>query len=133
MKRFLIALVSLVLVALALIAKNNSGADIKFSRTKVDFGTVRASAGSVAFDYEFTNTGTEPLIIVSVTNGGCGCTKPSFPKAPIQPGRKGKITIHFNPEGRSGEVNRVVRVRTNVGRNKTYKLKFSGVILPDKK
>ncbi len=129
MKRFLVALTTILLAALALFAAKD-GAAITFDRTKVDFGTVRSNSGPVSFDYTFTNTGNKPLIIITVTNGGCGCTKPSFPKEPIQPGKKGKITIHFHPEGRSGEVNREVKVRTNAAKGKTVKLRFSGVIVP---
>lgn len=132
MKRLIFALVAIIAASLAVYASDAKGPQITFERTKVDFGTVKSKNGPVSFDYKFTNTGDKPLIIVTVTNGGCGCTKPTFPKAPIQPGESSKITIHFNPDGRSGEVNREVKVRTNIGRNKTYKLKFNGVIIPSK-
>lgn len=127
----MLILAALVAAALSLFAAAD-GPAIQFADTKVDFGTVRADRGPVSFDYDFVNTGNKPLLIVTVTNGGCGCTKPSFPKAPILPGKSGRITIHFNPQGRAGEVNREVKVRTNIGRNKTFKLRFSGVILPAK-
>lgn len=130
MKRFIIAFAAFAVATLTLIAAGD-GPAITFDRTKADFGTVKSNGGPVSFDYQFTNTGNRPLVIVSVTNGGCGCTKPTFPKAPVQPGKTGKITIHFNPDGRSGEVNREVKVRTNIGR-KTYKLRFNGVVVPSK-
>ncbi len=122
---------SLLFMALAIIAFAASaagGAAITFASQDHDFGTVKARGGKVEFSYTFTNTGTEPLVIISVSNGGCGCTKPEFPKKPIAPGESAKITIHFNPLTFRGEIKRQVTVKTNAGREK---LKFHGVILPD--
>lgn len=102
---------------------------VVFETKSHDFGTIRANGGKVSAEYVFTNTGTEPLVIISVSNGGCGCTTPSFPKAPVAPGKTGKIVITFNPSGRKGEFNREVKVRTS-GNPKRISLKFKGVILP---
>lgn len=103
---------------------------IKFDRTSFDLGNIHASKGQVKATYNFTNTGNTPLVIISVSNGGCGCTKPDYPKQPIQPGKTGTITINFNPAGRKGELNREVKVKTNAPASKKIALKFSGVILP---
>jgi len=129
MKRIFVALTLALLTCVALYAA--SDAKIEFETTSVDFGRVPANGGPVKMDYKFTNTGTAPLVIVTVTNGGCGCTKPTFPKAPVQPGQSGVITVNFNPAGRSGGVNREVKVRTNAGK-KTIKLRFKGTIIPNK-
>lgn len=102
---------------------------LTFATTSHDFGNIPADGGSVSCEYEFTNTGDAPLLILSVTNGGCGCTKPSFPKQPIMPGQKGKITITFNPTGRRGELQRTVLVDSNASK-KRAKLKFSGAVIP---
>nr|MBD5377438.1 DUF1573 domain-containing protein [Bacteroides sp.] len=130
MKRLLLLITAVVAMAFAVVAKD--AASIKFNETKIDLGRIDAAKGKVTFTYTFVNVGTEPLIVVSVTNGGCGCTKPSFPKEPIAPGKSGKVSITFNPEGRAGELNREVTVRTN-GKPKTVKLRFSGVVIPEKR
>lgn len=106
-----------------------AGPQAVFETTAHDFGTIKATGGPVSCEYKFTNTGTEPLIIISVTNGGCGCTTPSFPKEPIAPGKSGVIKITFNPLGRKGEFNRQVKVRTNAA-SKRESLRFNGVIVP---
>lgn len=106
-----------------------SGPEAVFEETAHDFGTIKATGGPVSCEYKVTNTGTEPLIIISVTNGGCGCTTPSFPKEPIAPGKTGTIKITFNPVGRRGEFNRQVKVRTNAA-SKRESLRFNGVIVP---
>ena len=80
-------------------------------------------------NYEFTNTGDEPVSIVTVTNGGCGCTKPSFPLQPIAPGKKGVIKINFNPATFKGEFRRSVKVQFSNSRKRTV-LKFNGVVIP---
>ncbi|ROT10229.1 DUF1573 domain-containing protein [Muribaculaceae bacterium Isolate-104 (HZI)] len=117
------------LLMLAPLAAAASEPTVEFDTLSHDFGNIKATGGPVSCEYKFTNTGTTPLVIVSVTNGGCGCTTPSFPKAPVAPGKTGKIKITFNPVGRKGEFNREVKVRTN-GNPKRIALKFSGVVLP---
>lgn len=122
----IIALVVLMAVPLA---GFGSEPTVVFESDNHDFGNIKSTGGSVSCEYKFTNTGDSPLVIVSVTNGGCGCTTPSFPKAPVAPGKSGVIKITFNPVGRSGEFNREVKVRTN-GNPKRIGLKFKGVVIP---
>ncbi|MDE5686525.1 MAG: DUF1573 domain-containing protein [Paramuribaculum sp.] len=126
MKRYIPAIFCLLFASL--LASADSA--IRFDRTSFDLGTIHASKGQVKATYNFTNTGDTPLVIISVSNGGCGCTKPEYPKQPIQPGKSGTITINFNPAGRKGELNREVKVKTNAPASKKMALKFSGVILP---
>ncbi len=70
-------------------------AEMTFVKTAHDFGTIKADGGAVTAVYEFTNTGSAPLTIINVSNGGCGCTKPSFPKRPIAPGKKRRDKDYF--------------------------------------
>ncbi|MDE6265161.1 MAG: DUF1573 domain-containing protein [Paramuribaculum sp.] len=128
MKRTLRLLVVLLMVALPAVMSAGEPT-IVFDSVSHDFGNIKSTGGNVTCLYEFTNTGDTPLVIASVTNGGCGCTTPSFPKAPIAPGKKGVIKITFNPAGRKGEFNREVKVRTN-GEPKRISLKFKGVVIP---
>lgn len=127
MKKIL-TLIVLALVTVVAFAKG--GAEINFGSTVHDFGNIKASKGEVVHAYKFTNTGNAPLVIISVTNGGCGCTRPEYPKQPIAPGKSGVITIKFNPVGRQGEFNRQVQVKTNATNGKRVKLKFSGSVIP---
>ncbi|MBD5243581.1 MAG: DUF1573 domain-containing protein [Paramuribaculum sp.] len=101
---------------------------IEMASTYHDFGTIKASGGPVTARYELTNTGSSPLVIINVTNGGCGCTTPEYPKQPVAPGKSATITITFDPTGRRGEFNREVKVKTNAG--KRLSLRFSGVVVP---
>ncbi|MCH5246082.1 MAG: DUF1573 domain-containing protein [Muribaculaceae bacterium] len=125
MKRFISTALTLIVVAVIALAGNPV---ITFKETTHDFGNIKATGGPVTCEYKFTNTGDAPLVILTVSNGGCGCTTPDFPKSPIASGKTGSIKIHFNPAGRKGEFNREVTVKTNQG--KRVKLRFSGVVIP---
>lgn len=103
--------------------------DVEFSSRTHDFGNIKADGGRVTATYEFTNTGDEPVSIVTVTNGGCGCTKPEFPLQPIPPGKTGEIKVHFNPATFKGEFSRAVKVQFNFSKKRTV-LKFNGVVIP---
>lgn len=124
-----ITLIASLLTAIPIMAaEKEDKPKIEFASRSHNFGAIPENGGPVTAVYEFTNTGTSPLIILSVTNGGCGCTKPKFPTQPIKPGEKSQIKVTFNPEGRLGSVNRTVRVSTNAG-NKRIGLSFKGTVV----
>lgn len=122
---------SLFLFLLTVIAFDNLHAEVKveFASTSHDFGNVKAGKGPVTAIYEFTNTGDEPLTVAGVTNGGCHCTKPQYPKKPILPGKKGQIKVSFNPAGYSGEFKRSIKVKIN-SLSPRITLTFNGAVIP---
>ena len=127
MKKFLLTLMLVFgAVAMAMAAKKDN---VKFETTRIDFGNVPSKGGLVEMDYVFTNIGSSPISVVTVTNGGCHCTKPQFPKEPIAPGKSGKIVIKFDPRSYKGEVNRSVKVQFS-DKSKRVKLSFTGVVIP---
>lgn len=102
---------------------------VRFEETSHDFGTIAEEGGPVSCVFPFVNEGDDPLVIISAT-AQCGCTKPSFPQKPVAPGKKGEIKVTYNPQGRPGEFIKEVKVKTNDKKNRTIKLKISGVVLP---
>ncbi|MCM1110547.1 MAG: DUF1573 domain-containing protein [Clostridium sp.] len=133
MKRILFILAAF--AALLWLPLSATGAEkdspLTFETTNHDFGTVHASKGEVSYEFKFTNTSSEPVAILMVTNGGCGCTTPSYPKKPIEPGKSASIKITFSPAGRQGEFNREVKVRYAAAKKKgKLSLTFSGVVVP---
>ena len=98
---------------------------IAFSETDHNFGDIKKGE-KVEHIYEVTNTGTNPLIISNV-KPGCGCTVPDFTKEPILPGKKGKITLHFDSTNFDGAVNKAADVFVNVEKA-PVKLTFSANI-----
>ena len=101
--KLLIIMVLAAILALPAVAKKEpkGKADIEFRHKVYDFGTVKASKGTVVHEFEFTNTGDAPLMIISA-KADCGCTRPKFDAAPVKPGRKGKIKVTFITEGQRG-------------------------------
>lgn len=102
---------------------------IRFATTAHNFGIVKEKGGPVSYSFEFTNTGTKPLVIISAT-ASCGCTRPQYPTEPIAPGKKGKIKVTYLPEGRPGEFTRIVKVRTNIKDAKKLNLTIKGTVQP---
>lgn len=119
----------LVLAALVCGAADNSGAAVEWDKRSHDFGNVAENGGPVRTDFVFTNTGTQPLVIVSAT-ASCGCTRPKFPVEPIKPGKSGTLTVTYLPQGRPGEFDKEVRVRTNAANCKKITLRIKGVVVP---
>lgn len=100
---------------------------IKFAEKDYNFGIVAEKGGPVSHSFEFTNTGTAPLVIISAT-ASCGCTRPTYPTEPIAPGKKGVIKVTYLPDGRPGEFDKVIKVRTNAKETKKVSLKIHGTV-----
>lgn len=107
------------------------GPQITFATTSHDFGNIREDGGNVRCTFDFTNTGTEPLVI-NQAKAACGCTKPTFTSTPVAPGKKGQIRVSYVPLGRPGEFIKTITVRSNSVRNKKTTLKITGFVLPAK-
>ncbi len=106
---------------------NPNAAIISFQKDTIDYGTIPHNAdGYRAF--KFTNTGKEPLMI-SETHGSCGCTVPTAPKEPIQPGASAEIKVHYATD-RVGQFIKTVTVTSNAA-NSPKILVIKGNVLPD--
>lgn len=108
-------------------ASNQPLTTLALSESNFDFGKVK-KGDKVEHVYEVTNTGTNPLVISEV-KPGCGCTVPDFTKEPIMPGKKGKITLHFDSSSFDGNVNKYADVFANVEKA-PIKLTFTANIQP---
>ncbi|SDQ83957.1 Protein of unknown function [Chryseobacterium soldanellicola] len=106
---------------------NQPSTTVALSESNFDFGNVK-KGDKVQHIYEVTNTGKNPLVISEV-KPGCGCTVPDFTKEPIMPGKKGKITLHFDSSNFDGNVNKYADVFANVEKA-PIKLTFTANIQP---
>lgn len=103
------------------------GAMIEFEKEVHDYGTIKNGAdGTCSFD--FKNTGNQPLII-SNAKGSCGCTVPSWPKEPINPGQTATITVKYDTK-RTGAINKSVTITSNAVNEPTKVLRIKGNVLP---
>ena len=78
-----------------------------------DFGSI--SEGPAAeFEFQFTNTGNEPLVIQKA-QASCGCTTPHYSKDPVLPGKDGVLTASYNTNGRPGPFTKTITIVSNAG------------------
>jgi hypothetical protein len=103
--------------------ENANQASFNFKEEEFNFGTIMQGA-QVKHDFEFTNTGKEPLIISNAA-GSCGCTVPEWPKEPIAPGAKAVIKVTFNSAGKQGVQDKTVTLQSNAKQN-PYVLHLKG-------
>lgn len=99
---------------------------INFSVKEYDFGQINEQDGKVTHVFEFTNTGSSPLLIQRV-QASCGCTTPDWTKTPIEPGKKGTVTATYNPQGRPGSFNKQITVYSNAS-NENEVLYIKGTV-----
>ena len=110
------------------IGQKIDGAGMLFESEVIDYGTIPHNADGNR-EFVFTNNGTKPLIITN-TQGSCGCTVPTTPKEPIAPGAKGKIGVKYATD-RVGPFTKTVTVTSNAEGQATKTLTIKGTVLPD--
>ena len=102
----------------------DAAAKIEFKTETVDYGEIVKGADGVRI-FEFTNTGTAPLIISKVSSS-CGCTIPKKPEGPILPGKTGEISVKYDTN-RVGPIRKAITVISNAD-TPTKVLKIKGEI-----
>ena len=130
MKRMLI-LSGMILMLVLPVQAQQKEPKIVFDKTTHSFGKIKETGGNVTHKFSFTNTGAKPLIINEV-RASCGCTTPSFTKQPILPGKKGYLSVTFDPRRRPGSFNKSILVRSNAS-NGTEILRIKGDVVPRKR
>jgi hypothetical protein len=104
------------------------GAGMVFVNEVIDYGTIAHNADGKR-EFVFTNNGNKPLIITN-TQGSCGCTVPTSPKEPIAPGAKGIIGVKYATD-RVGAFTKTVTVTSNAAGQPTKILTIKGTVLAD--
>jgi len=112
----------------AVVTPKVQGAGMVFDTETIDYGTVAHNADGKR-EFVFTNNGNKALIITN-TQGSCGCTVPTTPKEPIAPGAKGIIGVKYATD-RIGAFTKNVTVTSNAEGQPTKVLTIKGTVLPD--
>lgn len=112
MKKFWFFLVTILFSSIIVLGQSSPKITFKDTNKKYSFGTVKEGE-IVTYEYEFTNTGTAPIVIFSAETT-CGCTKAEISKAPVMPGKSGKIKVTFDSAGKPGVTEREIYVKCNV-------------------
>ena len=110
-------------------------AKIQFDKSEYNFGSFPETSPVQKCTFTFTNSGDKPLVINQAI-ASCGCTVPSYPKAPIKPGQKGTIEVTYNGKTKfTGHFKKAITIYTNGVPEKT-RIYIEGTMTevnPDKK
>ena len=98
---------------------------VKFQEIRFNFGKIKQGV-PVTHDFQFTNIGTEPLII-ETASASCGCTTPTWPKQPIMNAKDDKVKAGFNAAA-PGPFEKTIFVKIK-GVDAPFELKISGEVL----
>ncbi len=101
---------------------------LRFDELSHDFGTIAEDGGTVAHTFRFTNTSSEPVVIVNAI-ASCGCTKAEFSRKPVKPDGTGEIIIRFDPMNYPGMFSRKLTIFTSASRTPEH-LTISGRVTP---
>ena len=107
----------------------NAQAKIEFKTEIIDYGDIAKGSDGVR-EFEFTNTGDQPLIISEVKST-CGCTVPKKPEGPIAPGESNIIQVKYDTK-RIGPIRKTVTVYSNA-EEPIISLKIKGKVMADGK
>lgn len=126
-KLFLIAIILFAYVNYNVVNAQQQKASISFSTLEHDYGKLKEADGKATCKFEFTNTGSEPLVITDV-KASCGCTTPDWTKEPVAPGKKGFVSAAYDPKNRPGPFNKTITVNSNA-ENGSIVLRIKGDVI----
>jgi hypothetical protein len=117
------------LLMLAVLTVNaQKKAIIKFDRLSNDYGSFKEEGGKKSTVFNFTNTGTDTLI-VNEAKPSCGCITTDWTKTPVLPGGKGTVTVFYDPFRRPGKFEKSVWVHSNATEQEVS-LTIKGEVIP---
>lgn len=115
MKRVLLLTLT-ILTLIGLVSANTrdkeAKAEMTFAQLNYDFGTLPHKGDKVTHLFEFTNTGSAPLII-SRTTTSCRCITIKAPKRPVRSGESGNIEVTYDPKD-LGAFNKAIDIYANI-------------------
>lgn len=108
--------------------ENPNAPVISFDKLVHDYGTIYQN-GDGNCEFEFKNTGKEPLVLTHVKSS-CGCTVPKWPRQPILPGKTDVIEVRY-ATNRLGRINKSITVTSNADNSPvTLRIKGEVVVKP---
>jgi hypothetical protein len=110
----------------SLLRRNKNAPKIEFENQVHDFGTI-LQGGDGKYEFVFTNTGKEPLILNNVKSS-CGCTKPEWSAEPVKHGDKAVVKVGYNTR-LVGPFTKTITVYSNAN-NSTVTLTIKGTVTP---
>lgn len=103
-------------------AMTAGAADIAWVTKDFDFGSIIEAEGKKRGFSQFVNVGADTIAIKDARTQ-CTCTYVDYPTEDIAPGDTATIRFTFNPEGMSGNVDRIIRLVLSDGTKPIIRLK----------
>ena len=132
MKKILVLFATMAMTTMCLAqsedVKPKDRGEMKFEKTRHNFGVFSQDTAVVSHEFVFTNVGKSPLIIHQA-NASCGCTVPEYTLEPIMPGEKGKISVTYNGKNRRPGVFRKSVTIHNNGRQSPIRIYIEGEMI----
>ncbi|WP_029035566.1 DUF1573 domain-containing protein [Salinimicrobium terrae] len=100
-------------------------AKIEFKSEVIDYGEIEKGSDGIRV-FEFTNTGSVPLVITNVSSS-CGCTIPERPEGPVAPGETGEIKVKYDTNI-VGPIRKTITVYSNA-EEPAKSIKIKGTVL----
>ena len=113
-----------IITGLVSFAQTSDGPVMEFESSVIDYGLIEHNSDGNR-EFVLTNNGNAPLII-SNAKGSCGCTVPTWPKAPIPPGESASIGVKYSTN-RIGKFTKTITLTTN-SKEKTKVLTIKGEV-----
>jgi hypothetical protein len=125
-----VAIVLLILTSSFCFGQIAAKIQFKAQDNTIDYGTTSKSKDNGIRVFEFTNTGTAPLIITNVLST-CSCIVATKPITPIMPGKTGKIEVQYSMI--PGPIRKTITVESNATNYEAGRiaLKIKGDIIID--
>jgi hypothetical protein len=101
---------------------------LEVSSREWDFGQVWQGE-PLSHEFTLANVGDAPLEFIQVRTS-CGCTTPSNPKSPLQPGETDKMTVKYDSKRKARRTNQTVTLLTNDPTQPEVVLHVVGEVLP---
>ncbi|HTN35747.1 MAG TPA: DUF1573 domain-containing protein [Arachidicoccus sp.] len=98
--------------------------EASFNELEHHFGNIPQAKPATTL-FTFVNKAKTPLIIETAV-ASCGCTTPTYPKAPVLPGKKATIEVTYNAEA-VGAFKKMVTVKF-AGHQKPVLLVIDGTV-----
>ncbi len=106
---------------------SNKAATIKWDKTEYNFGDIKQNVPQYV-EYTFTNTGDKPVFILNA-EASCGCTKLTYKKEPVLPGKQGTISTVYDAK-EPGIFDKSITVKMSLDAPyDVYELKLNGNVV----
>lgn len=97
----------------------------QFEEEIIDYGTLQQNDNGIRV-FKFKNSGKAPIVISKIKTS-CGCTVPTYSKAPILPGESGTIEVKY-ATNRLGKFSKSLTIYSNA-QNQQKRIQIKGNVL----